>query len=374
MKTTRLGTFSNTWVTLSVLLLPVTMAICGRGGAAGNVEATVAAGIAATQQAQINLQATVDAAVLATQAAGQPPSVPLPASTSVAVANIPASASDLEAVRNVILNEVNAAVSQDLAQLQTLFAPNAMVIDRAGTPNDPSDDTVWQGWANIERRYQAFFSSGVTSLTLVDLAIQLNGNQAIATHQGVVQNGVLYADQGSYILENMDGKWLITQLEYGNAGQSLDQPPAAPAPANGSTDLTTHDDGLYALAVGSQHRYEEPWGWDRGDPCEAWATNNFDDTKPNYRGFNVELLLTNNSDSKVPDNWPISFTTANGKSVKPCFYGYHGSGPEPGVTRSVTFFTVVEQGDYVAKITFSLNDQTLILCLDGKGGWQQCNG
>ncbi|MCB0174360.1 MAG: hypothetical protein KDJ97_27860, partial [Anaerolineae bacterium] len=71
MKTTRLGIFSNTWVTLSVLLLPATMLFCSRGGAAGDVEATVAAGVAATQQAQINLQGTVDAAVLATQTAGQ---------------------------------------------------------------------------------------------------------------------------------------------------------------------------------------------------------------------------------------------------------------------------------------------------------------
>lgn len=371
MKTTRLGIFSNTWLTLSVLLLPTTMLLCGRGGAGADVEATVAAGVAATQQAQINLQGTIDAAVFATQAAGQLPAVPPPGSTSVAIPNAPASASDLEAVRNVILNEVNAAVSQDLAQLQTLFAPNAIVIDRASTPDDPSDDTVWQGWANIERRYQAFFSSGVSSLTLVDLAIQLNGNQAIATHQGVVQNGVLYADQGSYILENIDGQWLITQLEYGNAGQPTGQPPA---PANGSTGLTANDDGLYVLEVGSQHRYEEPWGGDRGDPCEAWANNDFDDTKPNYRGFNVELLLTNNSDSKVPDNWPLSFTTANGQSVKPCFYGYVGSGPEPGVTRSVTFFTVVEKGDYVEKIAFSLNGQTVILCLDGQGGWRKCDG
>ena len=373
MKTTRLGIFSNTWVTLSVLLLPATMLLCSRGGAAGDVEATVAAGVAATQQAQINLQGTVDAAVLATQTAGQSAAAPLPASTSVAAANAPASASDLEAVRNVILNEVNAAVSQDLGQLQTLFAPNAVVIDRAGTPDDASDDTVWQGWANIERRYQAFFSSGVSSLTLVDLAIQLNGNQAIATHQGVVQDGVLYADQGSYTLENIDGRWLITQLEYGGAAQSASQPSAA-IPANGPPNLTANDDGLYVLAVGSQHRYEEPWGWDRGDPCEAWANNDFDDTKPNYRGFNVELLLTNNSDSKVPDHWPISFTTANGKSVTPCYYGYQGSGPEPGVTRSVTFFTVVEKDDYVEKIAFSLNGQTLILCLDGKGGWQSCDG
>jgi hypothetical protein len=148
--------------------------------------------------------------------------------------------------------------------------------------------------------------------------------------------------------------------------------PPGPTGSEG-TARPTQDDGLYTLAVGSQHRYEEPWGWDRGDPCQAWESGNFDDTKPFYRGFNVELLLTNNSAEKAPDAWPVSFTTAGGKTVKACYYGYEGSGPEPGETSSVTFFTVVEQGDFVENITFSYNGQTVQLCLDGKGGWVHCS-
>ena len=372
MQTTHSKVFSHTGLALAILFLPATMIVCGVGGAGGNVEATVAAGVAATQQAQVDLQVTIDAAVRATQIASQGGNAPLPEATTITAIDPAAPAADPQAIRNVILNEVNAAMTQDLALLETLFAPTAVVIDHSGTPDDSSDDTVWQGWANIERRYQAFFSSGVSSLTLVDLTIQIDGNQAIATHQGVVQDGVLYPDQGTYILENMNGQWLITQLEYGLAPGQPGQP--GEAQPGGVTDLTRNDDGLYVLEIGSQHRYEEPWGWDRGDPCTAWATQDFDDTKPNYRGFNVELLLTNNSDTKIPDNWPISFTTANGQSVQPCYYGYEGSGPEPGVTRSVTFFTVVEKGDYVEKIAFILNDQTVIICLDGQGGWQQCAG
>ena len=181
----------------------------------------------------------------------------------------------------------------------------------------------------------------------------------------MVLDGTLYPDKGVYILEKSNGQWLITRLEFGNETE-YDNLTA------GSEEPVSRDDGLYVLELGNQHRYEEPWGWDRGDPCEAWATSNFDDTRPNYRGFNVELLLTNNSDTKVPDAWPISFTTANGKSVQACYYGYDGSGPSPGATSSVTFFTVVEQGDYVETVTFSLDDQTIQLCLDGEGGWTRC--
>jgi hypothetical protein len=168
---------------------------------------------------------------------------------------------------------------------------------------------------------------------------------------------ILYEDTGVYTLEHIQGQWLITQLEFGN------QP--------GYAGASPRDDGLYVLEIGEQHRYEEPWGWDRGDPCEAWRTNNFDDTKPDYRGFNVEVLLTNNSDEKFPDEWPISFKTAKGKSVKACQYGYEGAGPPPETISSATFFTVVEKGDYVEIITLSYNGQVVMLFLDGKGGWSR---
>jgi len=368
----RQNLFSNAIVAIAILISPAMLTVCGLGQAV-DVEATVAAGVAATQQAAVNLQATVDAAVVATQSAQSQVPAPTPLLTSIPFTPIPASPtppSDPEQVRAVILNEINGAIAQDLALLKSLYAPDAVIMDHNGTPDDSTDDTIWHGWVNIERRYLAFFSAGFSSLTPVDLSIQIDGNQAIGTHQGVVLDGTLYRDRGFYTLDKLNGQWMITQLEYGNekgygnlSAQGEDGNPAG-QPAQ--------DDGLYVLKLGNQHRYEEPWGWDRGDPCKAWETGDFDDTKPNYRGFNVELLLTNNSDSKLPDAWPISFTTAKGKSVKACYYGYKDSGPPPGATTSVTFFTVVEKGDYVEKITFSLNDQTVQLCLDGKGGWSGC--
>lgn len=361
--------YAQTWlaVIVTAVLFPAAMSLCGVLGNSVDVEATVVAGVAATQQVAVDQQATIEAAVAATQAAGQTstgdkllePATPAPTLPPATTAPDP------EQVRAVILNEVNATVARDLPFLKSLYAPNAVVIDRHGTPDDSADDSTWRGWANIERRYLAFFSQGPSAISLVDLSIQVDGAQARGIHQGVVLDGTLYPDQGVYTLEKIDGRWLITQLEYGNL------PPDGTA-AEG-TPRPTQDDGLYTLAIGSQHRYEEPWGWDRGNPCQAWESGNFDDTKPFYRGFNVELLLTNNSAEKVPDAWPVSFTTAGGKTVKACYYGYEGSGPEPGETSSVTFFTVVDQGDFVENITFSYKGQTVQLCLDGKGGWAHCS-
>lgn len=362
--------FSSALVAAAILISPATLAVCGLGQSV-NVEATVAAGVAATQQAAVNLQATIDAAVAATQAAVQAQSTPAALSTPALIPPAAPVPSEPELVRTLILIEANATIAKDLAVLKSIYAPDAIVIDHNGTPDDASDDTTWQGWANIERRYLAFFSAGFSSLTPVDLSIQMDNDlQATATHRGVILNGTIYPDRGVYTLNKINGQWLITRLEYGNEkGYSTLPTQAESTPQN---QKPPKDDGLYDLKVGNQHRYEEPWGWDRGDPCKAWETGDFDDTKPNYRGFNVELLLTNNSNGPVPDAWPISFTTAKGKSVKACYYGYAGSGPPPGATSSVTFFTVVEKGDYVEKITFSLNDQTVQLCLDGKGGWSRC--
>lgn len=351
-----------------IFLLPFIFSLCGWLGAASpDVEATITAGVAATRQAETNLQATIAAAVSATQVA-QPAAATSPQLTPPAgLTALP----DLEQVRQVILDEVNAAIAQDLALLQALYAPDAVIIDHSGTPANPDDDSVWRGWASIEQRYTAFFSAGFTSLTLVDLSLQIEGDRATATHQGVVLDGTFYPDQGVYTLQKKEARWLITRLEYGNDpqgyGRLLETPPPGSTPGSAG-----RDDGLYELAVGSQHRYEEPWGWDRGEPCRAWETGDFDDTKPNYRGFNVELLLTNHTTTKVPDGWPVLFITHNGKNVQACYYGYEGSGPAPGATSSVTFFTVVEKGDYVEKIIFSLNDQTIQLCLDGRGGWRKC--
>lgn len=356
---------STVFMSLVALLAPVTLTLCGGWGQSANIEATIAAGVAATQQAQINVQATIDAAVAATQTAlNQTVIVTPPASTPIPTL-LPA-VPEPEQVRAVIMGEINAVLAKDLPLLKSLYAPQAVVTDHNGTPDNATDDKTWQNWANIEQRYLALLAAGFSSLNLVDLSIQVDGDRATGTHQGVVVNGTVYRDRGVYTLEKINQQWLIVQVDYGN------EPGYNPLASSAGGDVRGRDDGLYKLQVGNQHRYEEPWGWDRGDPCKAWESGNFDDTKPNYRGFNVELLLTNNSETKLPDAWPISFTTARGKSVQACFYGYAGSGPAPGATNSVTFFTVVEKGDYVSKITFSLNDQAIQLCLDGQGGWAYC--
>jgi hypothetical protein len=140
----------------------------------------------------------------------------------------------------------------------------------------------------------------------------------------------------------------------------------------GTTTLPTAvSTGNYELVVG-KHLYE-PWGapWD-DDICQAYRDRNFND-KVVMKGFNLELKLTNNSNLPVADDWEPEFVTAQGKNMQVCYYGYAGSGPPPGATASMTFFTIVTPDDYVRIVTLDVNGERIQLCLDPAGAQTSCN-
>ena len=141
-----------------------------------------------------------------------------------------------------------------------------------------------------------------------------------------------------------------------------------PAPSDTPTAVGPR---LYKLAVGGQHLYE-PWGApNSSDLCESYRNRDFND-KIQMKGFNLELALTNNGSTAVPDNWEPSFITSRGKSVQACYYGYQGSGPQPGATAFMTFFTVVSPDDYVRTVLLEINGESLQICLDASGAQSPC--
>jgi hypothetical protein len=143
--------------------------------------------------------------------------------------------------------------------------------------------------------------------------------------------------------------------------------PSAPSSSPSGT-------AAYTVNVG-KHIYEQPWGAARGgDVCQTYRDHSWDDEKPFYRGFNIELLLTNNSTIPVPDDWgeDVDYVTANGKSGPFCYYGYSGAGPQPGATSSVTFFALIDQGDHVRYVQLNINGQRMTVCLDGAGAQVLC--
>ncbi|MBN1994405.1 MAG: FHA domain-containing protein [Anaerolineae bacterium] len=174
--------------------------------------------------------------------------------------------------------------------------------------------------------------------------------------------GVIYIDD----LNSQEGVTLPTPtpmviVQQGGGAASGGQPGSGPAASGG-----------YILVVGGQHKYTEPWGapWD-GDACRAHRENNWND-KARMRAFHLQLLLTNNTNITVPHAWLPDYVTATGKTGRFCFFGYgdRSTAVAPGATGDVTFFTVVDQGDYVQQVILTVNGQTIQLCLgpDGMGG------
>jgi hypothetical protein len=145
---------------------------------------------------------------------------------------------------------------------------------------------------------------------------------------------------------------------------------APPAPPQVNVTSVPVNTGPYRLAVG-KHIYE-PWGAPAGgDVCEAYRQKAFDD-KVVMKGFNLELLLTNNSTVPVADDWAPDFITAKGRSPQVCYYGYKGSGPQPGATTSMTFFTIIEPDDTVRVVQLNINGQLSQICLNTAGAEAPC--
>jgi hypothetical protein len=148
-------------------------------------------------------------------------------------------------------------------------------------------------------------------------------------------------------------------------------PTSPPAPSGGQTATGPSSSGGYTLALGSQRRYEQPWGAAvAGDVCQSYRENRWDNSTPNFRGFNLELLLTNQANEPVPNGWTPTYTTQGGQSGRFCYHPYpDGRGTEvaPGTTGSVTFFALVPADDYVNSVRLEVNGQVLQFCLNSNG-------
>ncbi|MEM8640624.1 MAG: hypothetical protein AAGG51_17670 [Cyanobacteria bacterium P01_G01_bin.54] len=122
-----------------------------------------------------------------------------------------------QAVVEVIQLEVEAAQNANVGSLASIYAPDAMLLDKGETVRATHDDIRYEGWDKIKQRYLEFWArEECQSLDLVDLVIEVKKNRAIATHRGVICDGEYNKDISYYELERIKGNWLITYLEYGN--------------------------------------------------------------------------------------------------------------------------------------------------------------
>jgi len=123
----------------------------------------------------------------------------------------------------------------------------------------------------------------------------------------------------------------------------------------------------YSVTLGHNVVYE-PWG----RPLDPDGCNGpYNDESP-VRRFTVEVILTNNSNSFIPDGWGPTFYTASGQIPPTCTWYYENIAVQPGEIINVTFATHVEANDWVSALVFDELGYTATLCLNGSGQMVAC--
>ena len=126
----------------------------------------------------------------------------------------PTPASDEEAVAQLLNAEAESVVSQDIDRLMEIWHEDGVITDANHTPDNPSDDRVWSGLADIRERYvNEIFPSAPSSATHPDAELTIEGNTATAITTTTI--GIDHAPGGDrWTFSKTDGRWLITSLTF----------------------------------------------------------------------------------------------------------------------------------------------------------------
>jgi len=123
-------------------------------------------------------------------------------------------ATDVEAIRQLILLEGQGVVRQDLAGLTNLWAPEAVITDAKHTPDQSADDARWPGRDAICQRYTVLvFPANPAVNSPTEIAIAIDGDRATAVSTTRIGQEVSPGgDRWSFV--KREGRWWITELTY----------------------------------------------------------------------------------------------------------------------------------------------------------------
>jgi ketosteroid isomerase-like protein len=132
----------------------------------------------------------------------------------------PVPANDEEAIRQIAVAEGEAVVQQDIDRLQAMWATDGVVTDANHTPDNPSDDKTWKGWAAIRDRYvNIVFPSNPAFAEHPNIRVTITSDTATAiadTKIGITN----LKDNDKWTFRKIDGQWKITSLTFSLAPQN----------------------------------------------------------------------------------------------------------------------------------------------------------
>ena len=122
--------------------------------------------------------------------------------------------SDEEAILALLRAESRGVVARDMDLLASLWAEDAVVVDAKHTPDDPSDDTRWEGIDAVLDRYVTLvFPGNPTYAEPADVQITVEGDRAEAV--STTQIGAERSPGGDrWTFVKRDGRWWIQSLTY----------------------------------------------------------------------------------------------------------------------------------------------------------------
>ncbi|HHB90264.1 MAG TPA: DUF4440 domain-containing protein [Anaerolineae bacterium] len=140
------------------------------------------------------------------------PSTPTPAPTLSFI--LPAHATDHEAILALLRAESRGVVNQDIDLLAMLWSEDAVVVDAKHTPENPLDDTRWEGIDAVLDRYVTLVFPGNPQFAEPgDVTIVVTGEQAeaVSTTQ-IGEERSPAGDRWTFVKRN--GRWWIQSLTY----------------------------------------------------------------------------------------------------------------------------------------------------------------
>jgi ketosteroid isomerase-like protein len=128
--------------------------------------------------------------------------------------DLPAGASETDAIRAVLRAEGELVVAQEIDRLMALWAEGSRVVDAKNTPADESDDQLWLDKDAVRHRYvRTVFPGAPAAATPADLQIEIAGDWAIVT--ATTQIGSEVSPAGDrWELAQWGGCWAIARLVY----------------------------------------------------------------------------------------------------------------------------------------------------------------
>lgn len=125
----------------------------------------------------------------------------------------PTPATDEEAILQLLNAEAEGVVNQDIDLLMSLWAPDGVVTDANHTPDDSSDDLVWEGAEAIKERYLVIFQSFPTQAEHPDVELTITEDTAEAMTTTTI--GIDMAPKGDkWTFAKIEGRWYITSLIF----------------------------------------------------------------------------------------------------------------------------------------------------------------